>query len=77
MDAAVSGNYSMISILALQYSKRKSSRVYQMMHCKTTSWTIRLPEYSPYMVMSRGIPITSVFGSVEREKMGGGGGGGG
>jgi len=27
------------------------------------------PEYSPYMAIKRGIPITRVLGSVEREKI--------
>uniref|UniRef100_A0A7C9EYU0 Uncharacterized protein n=1 Tax=Opuntia streptacantha TaxID=393608 RepID=A0A7C9EYU0_OPUST len=69
IDAAVSGNCSMIKILAPRYSNKNKSKVYQMMHCKTTTCTIRLPEYGPYMAIKRGIPMTKVLGSVDREKM--------
>ncbi|BAS73382.1 Os01g0643450 [Oryza sativa Japonica Group] len=68
MDAAVSGNWSAISIRAARNSKRKSISVYQMMHWSTTIWTMSEPEYGPYMAISSGIPMTSVLGSVEREK---------
>ncbi|THU70890.1 hypothetical protein C4D60_Mb08t29760 [Musa balbisiana] len=44
MEAAVSGNWSATRRRAARYSKRKSMRVYQMMHCKTTTWTMREPE---------------------------------
>jgi len=40
-----------------------------MIHWRTTIWTMREPEYSPYMAIKRGIPITRVLGSVEREKI--------
>uniref|UniRef100_J3LH03 Uncharacterized protein n=1 Tax=Oryza brachyantha TaxID=4533 RepID=J3LH03_ORYBR len=68
MLAAVSGNCSVMSIRAPRYSNMKSMSVYQMMHCSTTICTMRLPENSPYMPLSNGIPMTSVLGSVESEK---------
>ena len=42
--------------------------VYQMTLCSTTICTMRLPEKSPYMARSSGMPITSVLGSVDSEK---------
>ena len=43
--------------------------VYQMMHWRTTTWTMSVPAASgPYMPRSSGMPMTSVLGSVEREK---------
>uniref|UniRef100_A0A0A9GCM5 Uncharacterized protein n=1 Tax=Arundo donax TaxID=35708 RepID=A0A0A9GCM5_ARUDO len=68
MAPAVSGNCSVISIRAPRYSNMNSISVYQIMHWSTTICTMRLPEKSPYMPLSRGIPMTSVLGSVEREK---------
>lgn len=44
VEVAVSGDFSIMSILVPLYSKRKRKRVYQMIHCKRTIWTIRLPE---------------------------------
>uniref|UniRef100_A0A0A9DNJ0 Uncharacterized protein n=1 Tax=Arundo donax TaxID=35708 RepID=A0A0A9DNJ0_ARUDO len=62
------GNCSEMSALAPRYSKRKSMRVYQMTLWSTTICTMRDPEKSPYMARSSGMPMTSVLGSVEREK---------
>ena len=52
--------------------------VYQMMHWRTTTWTMSVPalveaedeDAAPllYMPRSSGMPMTSVLGSVEREK---------
>ena len=68
MAPALSGNCSVMSIRAPRYSNMKSMSVYQMMHWSTTICTMRLPEKSPYMPLSSGMPMTSVLGSVEREK---------
>ena len=43
MAAAVSGNWSAMSIRAARNSKRKSSSVYQMMHWSTMTCTMREP----------------------------------
>jgi hypothetical protein len=69
MEAAVSGNCSMISIFAPRYSKRNKSNVYHIIHCKTTTCTIKFPEKFPYIAFSNGIPITSVLGNVDTEKI--------
>nr|ACR35104.1 unknown [Zea mays] len=68
MAPAVSGNCSVMRILAPRYSNMNSISVYQMMHWSTTICTMRLPEKSPYMPLSSGMPITSVLGSVDKEK---------
>ncbi|GER44488.1 ATP synthase subunit b [Striga asiatica] len=65
IEAAVSGNWSHMRVFAARNSKRKRRRVYHIMHWRTTTWTMRLPEYSPYMAMRSGIPITNCDGPLE------------
>ena len=67
IDPTIFGNCSRIRSLASLYSNKNSIKVYHIMHWRTTTCTIKVPEDFPYIPFNKEMPITRVLGRVESE----------